>query len=420
MNAPQNLEAERGLIAALIAEPYNIPVIASTVDDDDFYLDSHRIIYRKLVMMRNEGAAIDSITLYDRLKGFCEFSFLAEMQEDGVPSHAGQYAQIVKEQSQRRTVWSGAQEIIKHIDDGADSIAILTRLDKLTATLFKKQKASTVTIREVAERLIAEVELAQEGGDREQKLLTGFASIDNATGSIKRKKLIIFGGRTSMGKSALAMNVAHNIAKQGHAVLVISIESPCEEIMARLVSSFANIENRKLQSLHLNDFETTRTIEAAKELAKLDITLIDNERRWDRLTQEIRAAKIKNPALALVVIDYLQLIQVAREKDRYREIAQITGDCKSLAKELDVLFILLSQLNRRVEERQDKHPTMSDLRESGDIEQDADVVALLYREKYYDDDADDVTDIDIAKDRDGKRGIVKLTFDDKHVRFRDS
>jgi replicative DNA helicase len=245
---------------------------------------------------------------------------------------------------------------------------------------------------------------------------TGLEPIDDAVGGLMNSDLIVIAGRPGMGKTALAMNIGSNIAMRGESVIVVSIESPALKIFARLVSSAGQIDNRKLQTYRLTDLESDQAVATARVIGQAPIYFLERERRWEKITNTIRSIKLKDENVSLVVIDYVQLVRTSYRVERYQGLGMICGDCKALALELNVPILVLSQLNRKVEERHDKRPNISDLKESGALAQDADVVGLIFRERYYNKSADNTVVLDIAKARDGRTGGIKLHYDEEHVR----
>jgi replicative DNA helicase len=232
---------------------------------------------------------------------------------------------------------------------------------------------------------------------------------------------IIIAGRPGMGKTALGNTIAIGTARAGFGVAFISLESKAETLGQRIIASVTGIENRDLRRAHLSPVEIQNVIESAGELGKLPIHFLDSERSWERIKARIRTIKYKEPGIALVILDYIGLVQVPGSRERYLELGRISSDAKALAMELNVVFVLLSQLNREVESRDNKRPRLSDLRESGNLEQDADIVGLLFRESYYDDEfrPRNLAELNIAKNRDGATGTIKLAFDEKTVSFTD-
>jgi replicative DNA helicase len=225
-----------------------------------------------------------------------------------------------------------------------------------------------------------------------------------------------------MGKTALAGDIAHGAATAGHGVAFITAETPAPRIIQRLIAAATGIENRKLRRGLLNDGDFVRIAQEAGTISTLPLWLLDSERSWDRIKAKVRSLKIRQPTLALAVIDYVGLLVApVPTGERYLEIGRISSEAKCLAIQLGIGIVLLSQLNREVESRPDKRPKLSDLRESGNLEQDADVVGLLFRNSYYDKDAHskELTEFDVAKNRDGATGVIKLRFTEETVSFSD-
>ncbi len=419
MNAPQNIQAESGLIAACIAEPAQIPAISLIVSPKDFYLPRHEKLFAALISMSEASEPIDAVTLADRAR-VVSFDDITALWETSLPSHAEHYARIIRESSIKRQLVTTMAELSQHLsENGAGSTEALSQLDAMVRRFSETAKSPFLSAKDLAGTAISAIELAQEG-DRESELTTGIAAVDRALGGLKRGDLVILAGRPSMGKTALACNIAHNVALTSESVCFVSIESPAQKIFNRLIAAWADIDNQKIQALRLNDFETRRATESARAIGDLPIYFIERERRWDKIQSAIRALKVKDPSLSLVILDYVGLVRTGYRVERYQELGIVSGDCKQLALDLNVSFLLLSQLNRAVEGRQDKRPSLSDLRESGALEQDADIVGLLYRVFYYNESADPHdAELDIAKNRDGATGIIRLHFDPATVKFSD-
>jgi replicative DNA helicase len=284
------------------------------------------------------------------------------------------------------------------------------------------------TAAEVSNRVAKQIEAAcaarRDGGKlAPNAIATGFSGIDGRIGGLFRRNLFVVAGRPGMGKSAFACAVAANVARAGIGVAFVSAESPSDAILKRMLSRETQIENRHLQMGTLKDEHFGKIVAAIGRFHGDQLYFLDIERRWPAIRGKIENLKLEQPNLGLAVIDYAQLLEVAGRPDRARhlEVGQISAECKGLAMELGVSVVLLAQVNRGVESRPDKRPLLSDLRESGNIEQDADVVAMLYRPAYYDEDSEFPRRCEfiVRKSRDGVTGMIPLNFQDETVSFSD-
>jgi len=413
-----NQQAETALLGACLMEPSNIAAVSLIVQPEDFFLPFHRQVFEMLVSMSKKSDAIDFVTVHDNLPGV-SFDDISRLAADFVvPFHAAEYARMVRESSKQRYLRASLIQIMTGLDDNSiRTVDALSMLDTLTRKLAAKPDMQFTTAATLAEKLIEEIRRAQECGDRNDFFFTGIKSI----GEFKRADLIIIAGRPSMGKTALACNIAYNVASDGNSVAFVTAESPAESIFKRWVSSDASIDNHKLQRMRLSDSQSAAVIEGAKRVGELPLYIYDS-RNWERIEAWVRALKVMEPSLALVVLDHVGKVRTRKRiENRYLEIGEISADCKEVAKDLDVAFLLLSQLNRSVEQRENKRPNMSDLRESGNLEQDADVIGLIYREFYYSHNDNDKrkVELDIQKNRDGKTGVQYLRFFEEYVKFLD-
>ena len=275
------------------------------------------------------------------------------------------------------------------------------------------------------DKTFKQIEQAYERQDPVTGIPTGLADFDNRVGGIHRGALTVFAGRPSMGKTAIAVTIAKNAAEKGYGVAFVSAESPAPRIVQRILAGASGIENRDLMRGKLTDEEFIELTRQATRVTNLPLWLLDSDRSWDRIKAKLRALKLKEPNLALVILDYVGLLSAQlhgeRRLERYLEIGRISSEAKGLAIDLDLGILLLSQLNREVEGRTSKKPKLSDLRESGNLEQDADLIGLLYREIYYNENAryKDLAELEIAKNRDGCTGVIKLRFQEETVSFSD-
>jgi len=424
---PQNLEAEKAVLGACLIENRVIPEVAAILGHDDFYLPSHRKAYEGIMALFNESKTVDVITLDSYLKVEPNqrptAADLCGMAENALPSHAVQHARLVKEAAQRRKLLEILIEAEQAIySQTEDPLEVAGRMSSRLSALGNGVPKDFTHISEAVVKTLKQIEKAHETGNLVTGIPTGLKNLDQGLRGIHPGELFILAGRPSMGKTALAVTVAKGAAQRGYPVAFLSAESPIPKIILRMLAASSGIENRNLRGGNLQDGDFRRLTAVGQRLGNLPLWLLDSDRRWDRITAKIRALKLREPPLALVVIDYVGLLSApVPGGERYLEIGRISSEAKALAVELEMGVVLLSQLNREVEGRMDKKPRLSDLRESGCLEQDADVVGLLYRPSYYDPNfrPGDLAELDIAKNRDGSTGIIKLRFNEETVSFSD-
>ena len=431
---PQNADAEASLLGALLIDSEAIVKIADTVRAGDFFDKRHEHIYTAISRLYEHHEAIDVLTLTDRLKsdGYLDSiggpSYLTELT-NFVPtaSHVEQYADIVAQKALRRRLIAASREIT---DLGYDESKQLRELiEEAETRLFE------VSQQHIRQDVISLEAILAESFDRlddlhkdKQKirgLPTGFADLDSTLAGFQRSDLVILAARPSMGKTALALNFAHNIAVQsGQPVLIFSLEMSKEQLVDRLLSMESGVDAWALRTGNLTDADFEKIGHAMGTLSEAPIFIDDSPGiTISDLRTKARREAHRRP-LGLIIVDYLQLMSgVSRygsDGNRVQEISEISRGLKGIARELNVPVLALSQLSRSVENRSPQIPQLADLRESGSIEQDADVVAFIYREEYYNPDTDrkKLTDIFIKKHRNGPTGGVELYFDNERQRFR--
>ena len=422
---PQNREAEAAVIGAIITTGAEIvPDIAAILSPSDFYLPSNQRTFAAILNLQDQGQPIDLITVSESLRGQDIFAAdLAGMADSALPFNAVSHAQIVKEASQRRQLLTALRNAEAAIYEGdTDSATIASGLGSCLIELQSGRPEGFTHVEGVMIEVLKEIESAHQGKNPVVGVPPGLASIDNKLGGISRGDLIVVAGRPGMGKTALAETIGTGAASRGYGVAFVTAETPKPKIVQRMLSAATGIENRNLRRGIIEDREFGRIVEKAGRIGALPFWLLDRDRNWDRIKAKIRSLKLQERSLQLVIVDYVGLLSApVPGKERYLEVGRISAEAKTLAIELNVGFVLCAQLNREVENRTDKRPKLSDLRESGNLEQDADSVWLLFREGYYNDaaKAEGVAELDIAKFRDGATGIIKLRFDEKTVSFHD-
>ncbi len=418
---PHSRESEESVIGAVLLSEEAVNEVMDRINPEDFYIPAHQSIFEAMRELFNTNQAIDVVTVAEELRRKGELEKIGGVQYltrlvDIVPStsNVAYYAGVVEEHAKRRELIRAGASITDYaftIDD--DITAVLDRSEQ--AVLGVAERRASQTLIEVGPMLtdiLEQIEIMEQQGSDIVGLETGFTDLDRLLGGLRPANLVVIAARPAMGKSSLAMGVAMHVAKQGKPVAVFSLEMSKEELTHRMLSMEARVDSRKLQTGQLGDL-WSRVTTAAGKMYQRPIFIDDSPVvSVTDIRAKCRRLKRKK-GLGLVVVDYLQLMQASRAENRVQEISEITRGLKNLARELDVPIIACSQLNRAVEQREDKRPRLSDLRESGSIEQDADIVMFIYRhEKYHPEDTDKrgIAEINVEKHRAGPSGRVELTF----------
>ena len=429
---PQNLEAESSVLGGILLENDGINVVLESLRAEDFYRESHRKIFRAMIELSDRSEPVDIITLSEVLKNRGELeavggsAYLASLN-DFVPTAANisYYARIVREKSILRYLINAATDIATKGFEGQGNVEEL--LDSAEKAIFditeQRIKGSFVKVGDMMKDSIKMVEKLFERKTMITGVPTGFKDLDTKTAGLQPADLIIVAARPGMGKTAFSLNIASHAAFAGHGVAIFSLEMAKEQLALRLLCSEARVDNSKVRTGYLSDRDFPKLATAAGRLHDALIYIDDTPAIsvLELRAKARRMARDRDKKLALIIIDYLQLMRGSgAAQNREQEISEISRSLKALAKELNVPVLAISQLNRRVEDRNDKTPQLSDLRESGAIEQDADVIAFIYREAAYNPKSDDNTaTITIAKQRNGPIGDLNLTFLREFTRFED-
>ena len=430
---PHDIQAEQSVLGSIFINPDKMIEVAEYLKPDDFYRPAHKILFKAMVSLADRGEAIDIVTIKSSLESTDELSlvggisYIAEVV-NAVPtsSHAEHYAKIVAKKAQLRSIIDNLSDSIGNAyDEDMDIDEIIAKAERsLIEVSQASNKSSFRPIHDVLLENHAKIEERSNNTSQITGIETGFYDFDKLTTGLHEDQLIVLAARPAMGKTALALNIAQNVAtKSNKAVAIFSLEMGAESLVERMLSAEGTIINHHIRTGNLTVNEWQRLIYAQGQLAEAPIFIDDTagvkitdiRARARRLSQE-------TDGLGLIVIDYLQLIQGSRSDNRQQEVSEISRQLKIIAKELKVPVIALSQLSRGVEQRNDKRPIMSDLRESGSIEQDADIVAFLYRDAYYQDKKEgqpenDITELIIRKNRHGNLGTVKLYFHKEYTKF---
>ncbi len=427
---PQNLEAEQSVLGGILLDNMAINSVLEILVTDDFYSEAHRKIFTAIIELSERSEPNDLITLSSimrdkkQLEGVGGESYLASLV-DAVPSAANisYYSKIVKEKSILRKLIGAATEILnKSYDSSSDIDSVL---DESEHTIFEisenKVKPSFYPIKEIIKDSFKTIEGLYERKALITGVSTGYKKVDEITSGFQNSELIIIAGRPSMGKTALAINIAQYASIENETpVAIFSLEMSKEQLAFRLLASEARVDSQRLRKGFVGEVDWPKLTTAAGRLSEAPI-YIDDTPAISVLEMKAKARRLKaEHGLGLVILDYLQLMR-GRGPSREQEISEISRSLKSLAKELEVPVVALSQLNRQVEARSDRRPQLADLRESGAIEQDADVIMFIYRDEVYNKSEDNpekgLAEVIIGKQRNGPTGLVRLSFLKEYTRF---
>ncbi|MGB5260460.1 MAG: replicative DNA helicase [Gammaproteobacteria bacterium] len=430
---PHSQQAEQAVLGGLMLDNKAWDTVADVVSEEDFYRRDHRLIFRAIAQLAEQGSPLDAVTLsewleqnalLDNVGGLAALGALAQ----NTPSAANikAYAEIVRENSVMRQLIDVGNQIASsgYQTEGRDSGTLLDNAEKLVfdiAEQGKRGKRGFRSIRGLLAAAVDRIDMLFQQDNAITGVSTGFSDLDDMTAGLQPADLIIVAGRPSMGKTTLAVNFAENAAiKNQVPVAIFSMEMPGEHLALRMMSSLGHIDQHKIRTGKLDDDDWPRLTSAVSLLDGAPI-FIDDTPALTPMELRARARRLKREHnLGLIVIDYLQLMQVNNTREnRATEISEISRNLKALAKELEVPVIALSQLNRSLESRTDRRPVMSDLRESGAIEQDADVIMFIYRDEVYNEESAQkgLAEIIIGKQRNGPIGKCILTFRGQYTRF---
>ena len=429
---PQSIDAEQSVLGAMLIEKNVISEVAEILTADDFYRESHRLVFDAIVSLYSENEAADFVTVTEYLKktgnlekagGIAFVSSLPNLVP--IASNAVYYAKIVREKSQLRGLIRVGTEIVgSAYEDNDDVDTLMDNAEKRILSVTSKHSSRDfVPMHDILIDTFERIQKRAETKGSLTGLASGFIDLDNLTSGFQKSDLILVAARPSMGKTAFTLNIATYVAIHGREpVAFFSLEMSKEQLVYRMLAAEGAIDSSKLRTADLTDDDFTNLVAAADRLNKAPIYIDDTPGITDmELRYKARRLKAEH-GLSLVVLDYIQLMQGGGRKNgdnRQQEISEISRSLKALARELDVPVIALSQLSRGVEARPSKKPMLSDLRESGSLEQDADIVMFLYREDYYDEDTENknITDVIISKHRNGPVANVQLFFSKEFTRF---
>lgn len=429
---PHNIEAEQAVLGAIFLEPEAFSTAAERIGPSDFFRAGHQVIFEAMLELFEKGEPIDLVTVTTLLSDSNKLEiaggvpYLTDLASS-VPTAANidYYSKIVEEKALLRRLIQTATEIVTESYNREDEVKeLLDQAERnILAVSSRKNATSFKPIKDVLIEVYDNIEKLHHAKDDVTGIPTGFRDLDRITSGFQKSDLIIIAARPSMGKTAFALNIAQNVAiNTDENVAIFSLEMGAEQLVQRMLCAEGNIDSQRLRTGKLEQEDWGKLTMAMGSLSHAGIFIDDSPGiRVSDIRSKCRRLKQEH-GLGMVIIDYLQLIQGSERlrENRQQEVSEISRSLKSLARELEVPVIALSQLSRSVEQRQDKRPMMSDLRESGSIEQDADIVGFLYREDYYDKDSDNQNiEIIISKQRNGPTGTVELAFVKEFNKFVD-
>ncbi len=430
---PHSLEAEQSVLGGLMLDNQGWDKIADRIHEKDFYRSDHRIIFRTIANLAHRGSPFDVLTLTEALKSVSELSnaggdlYLFELARNTpTAANIAAYADIVRERSIQRQLISVAADITETAfsTSGRSTAELLDEAEQKVFQIAEHtaRGSGPMPIGDLLAKAVDRIDTLFHSDQAITGLSSGYKDLDELTSGLQPADLVIVAGRPSMGKTTFAMNIAEHAAiKNKKPVLVFSMEMPADSLAMRMMSSLGRVDQHRVRTGKLEDEDWPRITSAVSILSETPL-FIDDAAALSPGEVRARARRLarEHGQLGLIVLDYLQLMQVSGFKEnRTTEISEISRSLKALAKELNVPVIALSQLNRGLEQRTDKRPVMSDLRESGAIEQDADLIIFIYRDEVYNENSPEkgVAEIIIAKQRNGPIGKVRLTFLGKYTRF---
>jgi len=422
---PQNIQAEQSLLGCIIYNPKKHDEIEGLVSSEDFYFAKHKKIYETMKSMISKKTPIDVVTLIEELNTKSILadcggaSYIAELSGSVIESfNITSYANIVKEKSNRRKLIDAAKELIEKTYSDEDVSEVVENTENKLYSVVNNAAKDMESISDAMEKTLASIEECYRNGGGIVGKTTGYKDIDKALSGLLPGDFILIAARPSMGKTAFALNLAQFASKSAK-VAIFSIEMTTDQLTKRMLSSKCLVSFENIKQGSLNDDEFNKIAMASVDLSTRKIHIDDTATRLSDIKAKCRKLKLSQ-GLDVVLIDYLQLVELGEKiQSREQEVAKISRELKKIAKELGITVIALSQLSRAPEQRADHRPILSDLRESGSIEQDADTIMFIYRDEYYNKESEEknIAEIIIGKNRNGEVKTVKLGWVGKYQRF---
>ncbi|MDF2800927.1 MAG: replicative helicase [Anaerocolumna sp.] len=427
---PHSPEAEQSVVGSMIMDKDAIVAASEVITGDDFYQQRYGILYEAMIELFNEGKPVDLITLQNKLKEkdvppeLCSLEFIRDLITS-VPTSANvrYYANIVKEKSMLRQLIKVTEAITNecYMDKEKLETILEDSEKKMFDVLQKRNTGDFVSIRDIVFKSLESIEAAARNKGSVTGVATGFYDLDYKTAGLQPSDLILIAARPSMGKTAFVLNIAEHVVLKGNVTTAIfSLEMSKDQLVKRIMAMHSKVNSQSIRTGDLSDEDWLKLVDSARMIGNSNLIIDDTSSiSISELRSKCRKYKLEHN-LGLVIIDYLQLMTGSKKNEsRQQEISEISRSLKGLARELSVPVVALSQLSRAVEQRPDKRPMLSDLRESGAIEQDADIVMFIYRDDYYNHDSEEagVSEIIIGKQRNGPTGTVKLAWQSQFTKF---
>lgn len=429
---PQSIEAEEAVLGAVLVNPLSIGRIVEFLRPESFYKPSHRIIYEAVLELYRKNEPIDIVTVSEHLRNKEELenaggrAYINDLAINVVTTaNIEFYAKIIQEKEIKRALINAGSEIVSMSYENEETDAVLDNAQKLIFNIAaQKETSELVPIQDLVVASYEQIEDRFNNKDDLVGVTTGFYDLDRLTSGLQKSDLIILAARPSMGKTAFALNLAQNVAMKGKkGVAIFSLEMPKQQLVKRMLCAEAEVDTQRITSGNMQPKDWEKLIDAMTRLSDAKIYIDDTPGVTSiDIKAKCRRLMMEEKELGLIVIDYLQLMEGGgNPNDRNQQISMISRSLKGLARELDVPIIALSQLSRQVEQRPDKRPMLSDLRDSGAIEQDADIVMFIYRDEYYNKDNVEnkgKAEVIIAKHRNGPTGTIELLFQSAITKFK--
>lgn len=430
---PHSVEAEKAVLGSILRDADSLTLIEAILEPKHFFLEAHCKIYEAIYSLSSQGESVDLVTVSERLRELQSDSknlgpaYLVDLTENSpVTQNVEHYAKIVRNHFYRRGIISSCEEVIsgaKSFDGSIESF--IEKVEKqFLAIASEYDSKGIVSADKVLEATIEDIQRKLESDGSLSGVPTGFSDLDSLTGGLQKSDLIILAARPGMGKTALVLNVATNAAMAGKNTVIFTLEMSKEQLMGRILAAVARVDSSRLRKGDLMDEEQDRLMEGARRIYEKKQSLgIDETPGISLMELRSRCRRFhKENGLDLIIIDYLQLMSgssQSKSESREREISEISMGLKNLAKELEVPVIALAQLNRGPDSRPDKRPKLSDLRESGSMEQDADIILFVYRDEYYNPNSEmaGIAEVLVAKNRHGSTSTIKLAYQPNYVSF---